>query len=100
MPMLNINLQTDCQIWSIKRVTKKVSWVLTILEYKKWTNVLFIFFIKDSSDKARKYLEGLDGIKFNEVQVPESLKKQLEFFDRDVINIKFFGFVLNFKFNN
>jgi len=36
-----------------------------------------------STDKARKYLEGLDGVKFNEVQVPETLKKQLEYFDRD-----------------
>lgn len=37
-----------------------------------------------STDKARKYLEGLDGVKFNEVQVPDTLKKQLEYFDRDV----------------
>lgn len=36
-----------------------------------------------STDKARKYLEGLDGVKFNEVQVPDTLKKQLEYFDRD-----------------
>ena len=35
------------------------------------------------SDKARKYLEGLDGIKFNEIQVPDTLKRQLEFFDRE-----------------
>ena len=44
----------------------------------------FIIFQKESTDKARKYLEGLDGVKFNEVQVPETLKKQLEYFDRDV----------------
>lgn len=37
----------------------------------------------DSTDKARKYLEGLDGVKFNEIQVPDQLKKQLEYFDRD-----------------
>jgi len=36
-----------------------------------------------STDKARKYLEGLDGAKFNETQVPDSLKKQLEYFDRE-----------------
>lgn len=36
-----------------------------------------------STDKARKYLEGMDGVKFNEVQVPDTLKKQLEYFDRD-----------------
>lgn len=35
------------------------------------------------TDKARKYLEGLDGVKFNEIQVPDTLKKQLEYFDRD-----------------
>jgi phosphopantetheine adenylyltransferase len=36
-----------------------------------------------SNDKARKFLEGLDGVKFNEIQVPDVLKKQLEYFDRD-----------------
>jgi len=35
------------------------------------------------TDKARKYLEGMDGVKFNEIQVPDTLKKQLEYFDRD-----------------
>lgn len=40
---------------------------------------------KESSDKAKKYLEGLDGVKLDEITVPESLKKQLEYFDRDVI---------------
>lgn len=43
-----------------------------------------IYFILDTNDKARKYLEGIDGVKFNEIQVPDTLKKQLEFFDRDV----------------
>jgi hypothetical protein len=28
-------------------------------------------------------LEGIDGVKFNEVLVPDTLKKQLEYFDRD-----------------
>ena len=45
---------------------------------------------KDSTDKARKYLEGLDGVKFNEIQVPDQLKKQLEYFDRDVIILTLF----------
>lgn len=39
----------------------------------------------DSTDKARKYLEGIDGVKFNEIAVPDTLKKQLEYFDRDVL---------------
>ena len=43
-----------------------------------------ISFVLDTNDKARKYLEGIDGVKFNEIQVPDTLKKQLEFFDRDV----------------
>ena len=44
-----------------------------------------VYFIKTApTDKARKYLEGMDGVKFNEIQVPDSLKKQLEYFDRDV----------------
>lgn len=38
---------------------------------------------QSTNDKARKFLEGLDGVKFNEIQVPDVLKKQLEFFDRD-----------------
>ena len=37
-----------------------------------------------SNDKAKKYLEDLDGVKFNDVQVPDTLKKQLEYFDREV----------------
>lgn len=45
---------------------------------------------KESSDKAKKYLEGLDGVKLDEITVPDSLKKQLEYFDRDVY--KFFLF--------
>ena len=39
---------------------------------------------KEPKDKAKKYLEGLDGVKLNEITVPDSLKKQLEYFDRDV----------------
>lgn len=44
---------------------------------------------KEPSDKAKKYLEGLDGVKLDEITVPDSLKKQLEYFDRDVL-IKIF----------
>lgn len=45
------------------------------------------------TDKARKYLEGLDGVKFNEIQVPDSLKKQLEYFDRDVSELHFYSYI-------
>ncbi|CAF0817304.1 unnamed protein product [Brachionus calyciflorus] len=38
---------------------------------------------KEPTDKAKKYLEGLEGVKLNEMTVPDSLKKQLEYFDRD-----------------
>jgi hypothetical protein len=44
----------------------------------------FILFADKTSDKAKKYLEGLDGITLNEMSVPESLKNQLQNFDRDV----------------
>ncbi len=55
---------------------------------------LIFSLVLESTDKARKYLEGLDGVKFNEIQVPDQLKKQLEYFDRDVnINIIFVQFV-------
>lgn len=54
------------------------------------------FFFEDPSDKARKYLEGLDGVKFNEIQVPDQLKKQLEYFDRDVN--KFFSILFYVRF--
>ena len=48
----------------------------------------------ESTNKTRKYLEGLDDVKFNEIQVADQLKKQLEYFDRDVNTI----FLLNTNF--
>jgi len=36
-----------------------------------------------SSNKARKFLEGLEGVKISEISVPDQLRKQLELFDRE-----------------
>ena len=54
-----------------------ISYFKIYLQTKKYIK------FSDSADRARKYLEGLDGVKFNEIDVPDTLKKQLEFFDRE-----------------
>jgi len=54
-------------------------------------NLFFLCVNLESTNKTRKYLEGLDDVKFNEIQVADQLKKQLEYFDRDVNTI----FLLN-----
>jgi hypothetical protein len=39
-----------------------------------------------ANEKAKqKYIDSLDGVKLSDVVVPENLRKQLEFFDREVI---------------